>query len=79
MKNTGYANTLVQGFAIFGEGHTETLYAVTDGGKIFRTGPHRVTENFDQAGREWIRVYDKPLDAEFIGNYPFPKIVTKWA
>lgn len=75
---------LVKGYAVWNKERagqdSETLYAITEDGRIFVTGPHRVTVEFDAPARVWNRTYDAmPEAAEFIGHYPMPKNIGKFA
>ena len=66
---------LIKGYrthTFFSDKPRETLYAVYDDGRIYRTNPLSLTSTFNQINRPWFRVDQLPEDAEFIGNYDAP-------
>lgn len=70
---------LVKGFAVFNGDGTEVLFAV-DGHRTFRSDVHKTGVHFDTNDRPWERVYEPlPANAEFIGTYPMPKKITRFA
>jgi hypothetical protein len=75
---------MVRGYTVMVPGHgspaKETLYAVTEDGRIFESANLYVSGEFDTPGRAWRRVYELPKEAEFIGSYPLSeRRIVKWA
>lgn len=70
--------SLIRGYQVVTPKSTEILFAV-DGHRIFKSDEHKISSSFDTKARTWERVYEMPADACFIGNYPMPKNITRFA
>ena len=67
-------NALVKGYMVNVDYEHEALYAVFADGRVYCTGTIKNTNSFLGHGRKWQAVDAVPADAEYIGNYPYPKV-----
>jgi uncharacterized protein YciI len=67
---------IVKGYLMQSREHRiETLYAVTQSGRVWTSGPHKTpNDTFHVPGATWVRVAQLPKEAEFCGHYDEAKM-----